>query len=127
MRKGLALIAFGLLLAGCATPPKDIGSTYVSPIQYEPYTCEQLIQEGERVSARAASLTGEQQKKATKDAWMTGIGVVLFWPTLFFIKGDGPQAAELSQVKGQMDALQQASIRKQCGIQFQSSAPPPKA
>jgi hypothetical protein len=57
---------------------------------------------------------------------MTGIGVVLFWPSLFFIKGDGAQAAELAQVKGQMEAIQQASIRKKCGIQFQP-APPPKA
>ena len=54
-----------------------------------------------------------------------GVGLVLFWPSLFFIKGDGATAAELGRLKGEMDAIEQASIQKNCGIQFQRAAPPP--
>jgi hypothetical protein len=33
-------------------------------------------------------------------------------------------AAELAQMKGQMIAVEQASIAKNCGIQFQRQRPP---
>ena len=48
----------------------------------------------------------------------TTVGVVLFWPALFFIAGDGPKAAELGRLKGEMDAIESAAIQKKCGIQF---------
>lgn len=36
----------------------------------------------------------------------------------FFVGGDRGNAAELGRLKGEMDALEQASIKKNCGIQF---------
>jgi hypothetical protein len=45
--------------------------------------------------------------------------VVIFWPAAFFVGGDKQTAAELSQMKGQMVAVEQASIAKKCNIQFQ--------
>jgi hypothetical protein len=48
-------------------------------------------------------------------------GVIVFWPALFFIGGDKQNAAELARLKGEMDAVEQASIRKKCGIQFQTT------
>jgi hypothetical protein len=33
-------------------------------------------------------------------------------------------AAELARLKGEMDAIEQTSIRKKCGIQFQRAASP---
>ena len=71
------------------------------------------------VSARAAEATGAQNKARTNDAVMTTVGVVVFWPSLFFIKGNGPQSAELARLKGQMEAIETASIRKKCRIEFQ--------
>jgi len=35
----------------------------------------------------------------------------------------GSTAAELAQMKGQMVAIEQASIQKKCGIQFQVKPP----
>jgi len=76
------------------------------------------------VSARAAIANGAQDQKATGDAVATGVGVVLFWPALFFIKGDAASAQEVAQLKGDMDAIEQANIQKKCGLQFQRPMAP---
>lgn len=70
------------------------------------------------MSARAAVASGAQDQKATNDAIATGVGVVLFWPVLFLIKGDAASAQEIAQLKGDMDAIEQANIQKKCGLQF---------
>jgi hypothetical protein len=109
------------LVSGCAQRPEEITASYVSPIPYEGLSCEQLFQEGERVSSRAAELTGTQQQKAQNDAVAMGVGLVLFWPALFFVKGDRETANQLSRLKGEMEAIEQASIRKSCGFTIQSA------
>lgn len=110
--------AAGLLLSGCATSPKDISATYVSPVLYQNLSCEQLAQEATRVSRAAADVTGQQQNQANKDATMVAVGMVLFWPSLFFIGGDKGSAAELGRLKGEMQAIEQANIAKNCGLSF---------
>jgi hypothetical protein len=118
----IALIA-ALNLAGCASKSADIAPAYVSPIQYQSYTCPQLSEEAQRVSAAAAAASGQQDSQATKDAVATTVGVIVFWPTLFLIGGDKQNAAQLAQLKGQMGAIEQASIQKNCGIQFRTAPP----
>ena len=109
-----------VLLVGCATSPKDIAPAYVSPILYQNLSCDQLAQEAARVSQAAAVASGAQQDQASKDAVMTTVGVVLFWPSLFFIGGDKGNAAELARLKGEMQAIEQANIAKNCGMQFRA-------
>jgi hypothetical protein len=48
---------------------------------------------------------------------------LLFWPAAFLIKGNGANAQEVAQLKGDMDAIEQANIEKKCGIQFNRAAP----
>ena len=119
----LCFSASSLGLSGCANDPKNISASYVSPIQYEGYTCPQIREEAARLSSKAAEITGVQQSKANGDAVAMGVGLVLFWPSLFFIKGDGSTATEVAHLKGQMDALEQASIKRKCNIQFQKEEP----
>lgn len=90
---------------------------------YQNHTCQQLALEAQGVSSRAAQVSGAQDAKRSNDAVATGVAVVVFWPAAFLVGGDGPTAAELGQLKGQMVAIEQASIVKKCGIQFQK--PPP--
>ena len=117
-------LASALLLANCATRSAEITAAYVSPIQYQSYTCQQLGAEAQAVSAKAAELAGAQDQKRTNDQIATGVAVVVFWPAAFLVGGDGQVAAQLSQMKGQMTAIEQASIQKKCGIQFQHAPPP---
>lgn len=65
-----------------------------------------------------------QNQKATNDAVAMTVGMVVFWPALFFIKGNDQQAGELANMRGQMDAIEQASIRKNCGFQFRQAPAP---
>src|SRR5580704_4013791 len=113
-----------LLLAGCASKSADVAPTYVSPIQYQSFTCPQLAAEAQRVSAAAAAASGAQDSQATKDAVATTAAVIIFWPAAFFVQGDKQNAAELARLRGEMDAIEQTSIRKQCGIQFRGTPPP---
>jgi hypothetical protein len=75
--------------------------------------------EAQSISSRATQVSGAQDQKRSNDQVATGIAIVVFWPAAFLVGGDGPQAAELAQLKGQMVAVEQASIQKKCGIQFQ--------
>lgn len=125
VRKYILLLG-ALTVAGCASKGADVAPSYVSPIQYQSFTCPQLAAEAERVSAAATSASGAQDSQATKDAVATTAAVIIFWPAAFFVQGDKQNAAQLAQLKGQMDAIQQESVVKNCGIQFQT-APPPKS
>ena len=115
-----------LLCAGCATRADNIAASYTSPNTYASYTCAQLKEEAQRVSGRATTAIGAQNSKATNDAIMTGVGAVIFWPTLFFIKGDGASASDVARLKGEMEAIEQASIMKKCGIVFSKPEEPAK-
>ncbi|MGH9425353.1 MAG: hypothetical protein ACRD2L_03485 [Terriglobia bacterium] len=52
------------------------------------------------------------------------VGLILFWPTLFFIDGTGPEAQEYGRLKGEYEALEKVSIQKECGYEFKELAPP---
>jgi hypothetical protein len=117
--RNLGIVVLGAALAGCASSSADITPTYVSPMLYQSYNCQQLALEAQSVSARAAALSGAQDSQRTKDTIATTAAVIIFWPAAFFVGGDKQTAAELAQMKGQMVAIEQASIAKKCNIQFQ--------
>lgn len=102
-------------VTGCATPPSKISASYVSPLQYQNYTCDQIGEELLRVNRKVMEVTGQQKKESTKDAWAMGIGLVLFWPALFFLIGTDKKE-ELARLKGEYDALEQTAIKKECRI-----------
>jgi hypothetical protein len=127
MRLVLVGLLSAALVAGCAKDASQVGATYVSPVLYEGYTCPQLGEEAQRVSSRAALASGAQDQKATNDAVAMGVGLIVVWPALLFIKGNDENTGELARLKGQMDAIEEASIKKRCGIRFQHAPPPPPA
>ena len=121
--RAICILGAASILAGCATRSGDIAAAYVSPIQYQTYSCAQLSEEAARVSSRAAIASGTQDQNATNDAVATGVALVLFWRAAFMVKGNGANAQEVAQLKGDMDAIEQANIQKRCGIQFHRAAP----
>lgn len=115
-RAVVTIIALGSV-AGCASHPSDIQQQYVSDNQYASYTCQQLSEEEGRISRRVSALHGSLEKKASNDSVQMGIGLILFWPTLFLLEGgDGPEAQEYARMKGEHEALERVAIKKDCGL-----------
>ena len=80
--KKLSLVAC-LLIGGCASHPDDIKSAYVSPVQFESFSCQQIQAESQRVSSRAIALQSELKSTADTDTAQMFVGLVLFWPALY--------------------------------------------
>ena len=94
----VASICFAL---GCASNPDKLDAAYVSPLKYKDYDCDQLAMEMDYVGQRTNKLYRRLKKERKADNWQMGIGLALFWPTLFFLEGgDGPGATEYTQLKG---------------------------
>lgn len=106
-----------LIVCGCAKSADEIAPAYVSPLAYQNYNCAQIGEEVHRISVRASELSGIQDEKATTDAVVTTVGVIVFWPALFFIEGDGQNAAELARLKGEYETLQRIASEKGCKLE----------
>jgi hypothetical protein len=81
---------------------------------YQDYTCQQLTGEMARLTRRAQELTKSVNENAKSDSIAMGVGLILFWPSLFFIDGDNPDAQEYSRVKGEYEAVEQQATMKNC-------------
>lgn len=122
-----SLVAVGLIaaVAGCATQPDKIPASYVSPLTYKDYDCDQLIMEMDHVSRRTGELHASLKKKADNDAAQMGIGLLLLWPTLFLLEGgDGPEATEYARLRGEYEALRTNVVGQKC--EFDSLPPSPE-
>jgi hypothetical protein len=115
----LALLVLSIASVGCAKRSENVAAAYVSPLQYEKYTCRQLAEEAERISMRASQLSGVQDRKRTGDVIATTAAIVVFWPAAFLVGGDDAQTAELARLKGEFDALQKVSVQKGCTTRFE--------
>jgi hypothetical protein len=122
MKKPIRL--FTLLLAtvsitACAKHADEIPAQYISPLQYQSYECDQLATEMLIVSRRTSDLAAQVDKTASNDTAQMTVGLILLWPTLFFLDGDTPQAQEYARLKGEFDALEKVSIQKNCKIKVE--------
>ena len=110
----LALVAVSML-GGCASKSTKISAAYVSPNEYASLSCVALEREMRDISQRVATITGQVDKEASADAWQMGLGLVLFWPALFFLEGgDGALQSEYSLLKGKYEAVSKQYNRKGC-------------
>lgn len=102
-------------LVACASKSDSVSAAYVSPLQYQSFTCNQIRSELARVSRRVNEIAGVQDSQASKDSVALGVGLVLFWPALFFMIGKDKEE-DLARLKGEFDALEQAAIQKNCNV-----------
>jgi hypothetical protein len=103
-------------LWGCATESEDAPT---SAADYELFDCTQLAQHARNVSVTAAELAGLRPHQC-----VAATGVVIFWPAAFERNHGGSQGDALSKLKSEFEAVQQASLQKNCSIQFQPQPTP---
>ena len=98
----LAVLAQVLLL-GCLnmpTPTSQITGAYTSDLRYEGFDCSRLAAELESLARRENQLvTAQEQRIKTSQ-------VQAFW--WGFGQGDGVEASELANVRGQKEAVSKA-------------------
>ncbi len=123
MRPNIFLASASLvaILSGCASKSEEIVASYVSPMQYQSYSCSQLAQENNRIASRLNQMTAAQDSRASDDAVATGVAIVLFWPAAFFIQGDDMEP-EIARLKGEYEAIEQAANRQTCN-NFEQRSP----
>jgi hypothetical protein len=96
-------------IAGCMnmpTPPVQITGAYVSGLKYESVDCSRLAAELGSLSRRENQLVSAQQqriKTSETQAFWYGYG-----------QGDGIEASELANVRGEREAVRTAMDSKRC-------------
>lgn len=107
--KKLLVGLMSLCLAACMnmpTQPSQITGVYTSGLRYEGFTCDQLSNEVNSLARRENQLTIAQEqriKTSNVQAFWWGIG-----------QGDGNEASELANVKGEKEAVRKAIDSKNC-------------
>ena len=114
LKQTLTIFFIFAFLSACAKSSKDIVGTYVSPLQYADYECPQIKSEMIRVSSKVKALTGKIDTNNENDKMITGAGLILFWPALFFLGGTKEQEAEYARLKGEYEALDRVAVQKNC-------------
>ena len=110
---------FALCVSGCATHPNKISAAYVSPLKYQNYDCQQIGMEQANVERRTNQLYHNLKGRNNSDKWMMGIGLVVAWPALLFMKGNnGAENTEYAQLKGDYEALRSMSVQRRCELTF---------
>lgn len=110
----IVCLSAAIALSGCATSSKDVATSYVSPMQYQSYSCNQLSGEMQRVQVRVNQLSSRLDEAASNDKTIGVVGAILFWPALFALGGTKQQEAEYARLKGEYDAAQQSAVMKNC-------------
>ncbi len=111
----LAIIAMSISLAGCATPPDEISAAYASPLEFQELNCSQIELGMTRRSRRLSELYAQLDDEAETDEMQTAIGLMIFFPALFFLEGgDDERASEYARLRGEMAALEDVGVGKEC-------------
>ena len=98
-----------LFIAGCMnmpTPPSQITGAYISPLKYEGIDCARLSAELASLSRRENQLVVAQNqriKTSETQAFWYGYG-----------QGDGIEASEFANVRGEREAIRSAIEAKAC-------------
>lgn len=116
MTKRLKLLALSMVtllapLTGCLnmpTPSAQITGSYTSGLKYDNFECDRLAVEIDSLARRENQLVvaqGQRIKTSQTQAFWWGFG-----------QGDGIEASELANVRGEKEAVRTAIASKGCRI-----------
>ena len=115
--KNLRPVAAALACVGlvaCAQASGDVRPSYIPATTYASYSCDQLLPMMLDVQNKVMVVSGQQDYKRKVDQSATGVGIVLFWPALIAMPLTADHKQELSQLKGQYEAIGRAMEIRQC-------------
>ena len=104
-----SLLCISIFIVGCfnmPTPPSQITGSYTSGLRYESFDCSRLAVELASLARRENQLVIAQEqriKTSQTQAFWWGFG-----------QGDGIEASELANVRGEKEAVRKAMEAKGC-------------
>lgn len=107
------LIIVSFSLCGCASRANNISATYVPPMKYQNHTCDQIRQKLDSVCEKVNILSSVQNADANSDPVALASGLISLWLPVMFMSG-GSHEKDIAQLKGDIIALEQSAIEKQC-------------
>ena len=117
-----ALVLAGCVLMACANRPESIHASYVSHEKFMDLDCAALDAQMSDTRAELVKYSEMQNTKANEDAW----GVFLLGIPVSKLSGD--VEGEVARLKGTVEAIDTARIKKHCGATVAGShAPAAKA
>lgn len=99
---------------GCAQRSANIVPNNVSAYQYASSNCVQLQSEYSSTTNQLNAMMKKQDTIATTDAVMMTAGLLIFWPALIVNAVTPDHKAEIAELKGRQQALNQA-MAMECG------------
>ena len=109
-----SIFVLTMVLSACATHPDKIDPMVQPTTVYNEWTCERISLALIGNENELKRYVDNQQSKRTWDNVKMTAGLVLFWPTLFFIDGDGYDANKIAELRGEREALQKVAERERC-------------
>lgn len=109
LRLAALAVVSSAILAGCMnmpTPPSQISGSYTSGLRLEGLSCSRLSVEIESLARRENQLVAAQEQRI-KTSEVQG-----FW--MGYGQGDGIEASELANVRGEKEAARKAMAVKGC-------------
>lgn len=112
MKKPIAFALAGVMFVGaCAQTADSVAPSYVSRNAYTDLTCKQLTAERNAVVRNVTQLSEKQNSAAANDKAAVAVGIILFWPALFYLAADD-SSEQLGLAKGQYDAITDRMVDK---------------
>ena len=106
------------LVSGCssAVQSSEVAASYTSSVTYQNVSCQNLALEYERTDRVISQLSSSVDRDFQREKNMALFAWVLFWPAAFAMDGNQAQAAQLSDAKGQQEAIRSAMLAKNCSV-----------
>jgi len=120
-----AMAIAAMLLPACATRPENVVASHVSSSRYSERTCKSLTRELDEVQDALRAQSGKLNDKATQDAVVTGVGVILFWPVLFALGNNAGLEGDVARLKGEEQAIRKQMREQDCEMPAAMPAPAP--
>lgn len=109
MKTVILAISLSFLLAGCMnmpTPPSQITGSYTSGLKYSKFDCDSLAAEIDSLARRENHLILAQEQRIKTSE------IQAFW--YGYGQGDGIEASELANVRGEKEAVRTAIEKNKC-------------
>lgn len=120
----VGIVSAAVIVGACSSAPKsnEVSAAYIPVVQYNNYTCEQLISEAESVRRSVPALEGAVDQHRSNQTAVEVITWVLFWPAALALDKGEAQSSQLAKARGELQAIQTALLGKRCNSQLSAPA-----